>query len=263
MVHRKPKLVEIVTPAGRKKYLEILLPYIQKLFEKGDITRWNVCLNTTNLEDVGYIESLKKYSFVKVLYSKIPIGGKASLQKFWEEFIDPEKIYVRMDDDIVFVDTGRFRDFINFRRENPHYFIVSANVINNGLLNFLHQGMGVLPTTKCNYCYNSEVNVCSTETVTTVHDTFLKKGVEPYLFPKWDLVRYEPFSINCFAVFGEDMARCKVPEQGELYLSSQKPKELGRINSIFGGFVVSHFSFFTQKGRFDEGRILKGYKELL
>ena len=61
----------VVTPAGRKRYLKILLQNLQK--QKNDFDEWHLWENTRNNEDKEYILSLeKKYDWIKCIKRNIP-----------------------------------------------------------------------------------------------------------------------------------------------------------------------------------------------
>ena len=61
----------VVTPAGRKKYLEILSKYLSAY--KNEFDRWDIWLNTTDYDDIQYIMNLSsQYDFVKIIPNPIP-----------------------------------------------------------------------------------------------------------------------------------------------------------------------------------------------
>ena len=68
-------------------------------------------------------------------------------------------------------------------------------------------------------------------------------------FGEWILWANEPVSINCIGWKGSEFAEFGgvVPRDEEVFLSHTKPAELGRRNSIYGGFVVVHFAFRPQR----------------
>lgn len=90
----------VVTPAGRKKYLSILASYI---LSENLIDEWQLWVNTTNIDDINFMEELKrKYSKIKLIYSKNKIQGNLSIGQFFKYTVDPSSIYIRVDDDVVF-----------------------------------------------------------------------------------------------------------------------------------------------------------------
>ena len=94
----------IVTPAGRKKYLEILYRYLVRDYNYGHFNEWHLWANTLIKEDIDYINFLSdKYDFIKIVNSKIPVDGIKSIGHFFEDYIDEKIVYLRLDDDIVWI----------------------------------------------------------------------------------------------------------------------------------------------------------------
>jgi hypothetical protein len=50
-----------------------------------------------------------------------------------------------MDDDIVYADLEQLPAFLAFRIAHPEYFLVSANVVNNGVCGYFQQQHGAVP----------------------------------------------------------------------------------------------------------------------
>ena len=55
------------------------------------------------------------------------------------------RCFLKCDDDIVYLDIDKLGDFVEFRRTNPNYVVVSANVVNNGVCAYFQQEAGSLP----------------------------------------------------------------------------------------------------------------------
>ena len=56
----------VVTPAGRERYLKILLKNLEK--QKNDFDEWHLWENTRNKEDEKYIRNLEKeYDWIKCI----------------------------------------------------------------------------------------------------------------------------------------------------------------------------------------------------
>lgn len=64
-----------VTPAGRKRYLEILVPHL--LAQRPYLSQHIFWLNTTNEQDITYIKNVcRKYpDFLSYLESRVPVDG--------------------------------------------------------------------------------------------------------------------------------------------------------------------------------------------
>lgn len=262
-----------VTPAGRKRYLEILVKYMVRL--RPVLDAWHLWVNTDNQDDINYFKELEgHYDFIKVVESPEPakVKDNKTIHKFFVNCTDPDTIYVRFDDDIVFVESKTFSEFLKFRIDNPNYFLVYANIINNGITTHLLQRCGVLPEPNkigyCDYVCFDRIGWEKPETAEIVHDVFLKNISNLEIFKSfklWHLHHYERCSINCISWLGRDFAQFNgiVGWDEEDWLSVEHPTSLKKTNCIFGDFVVSHFAFFTQRQYLEENtNYLECYSKL-
>jgi len=120
----------VVTFAGRKMFMEILFPYIKKYEDK--IDEYHIYAATKNQEDLDYIEKFSSENkFVKVFRAE---GGKDPIY-LWNECYknsqEEDAVYLKLDDDIVFIDDHLFSDFLEFRKNNPQYPIIYPMIVNN------------------------------------------------------------------------------------------------------------------------------------
>ena len=128
----KYKIVAI-TPSGRKHYLEILHSYIVK--NKHLLDRWDLWINTQDEQDLDYINKLSSEdSFINLVYPSWPYEKDCpnlSLAPFWSKAVDDDTIYIRFDDDVVFIDDNTIENLIKFRIENENHLFVYPFIINN------------------------------------------------------------------------------------------------------------------------------------
>jgi hypothetical protein len=268
-----------VTPAGRRRYLEILIPQILAL--RPYIDEYRLWVNTTDAHDIAYMEAVAaKYSdFIKLerLPQSVPVNGNLTIRHFFPQCCDPNTIYVRFDDDIVFIDSvSAFRDFLIFRIVNPHYFLVYANILNNAVTTHIHQCMGNLkPVNKEVASFKAEdpIGWGSPQFAVGIHEQIIKEITKTNALTlhafhwktPWILYGAPRVSINCISWFGSQFAQFGgiIGHQDEEYwLSVIAPRELGRVNAIYGGFVVVHFAFCTQRALLEETTdYLQQYKE--
>lgn len=268
----KPYKCVVVTPAGRKRYMEILLPYI--LREKEFIDEYRIWVNTNNNEDIQYFQYLhNKYSnFITLDYSadKDPYkgnGGRA-IHNFFKNTIDNNTIYIRLDDDIVWLEENFIKNLYNFRSNNPQYFLVYGNIINNAIIDHIHQRLGVLPEKPViGYGCMDHYGWWEPTMAEIKHKIFLdnlkNNTINKYKFSQWVLNAYERVSINAISWLGEEFAKFngKVGGDEEQWLSVEKPTLLKKYNTIYGGALCSHFAFFTQRQYLDSTTdILEQYK---
>lgn len=127
----------VVTPAGRKKYLSILASYI---LSENLIDEWQLWVNTTNIDDINFMEELKrKYSKIKLIYSKNKIQGNLSIGQFFKYTVDPSSIYIRVDDDVVFFEENFFKKLVYERINNRNPLLIFPVIINNSIISHLLQ----------------------------------------------------------------------------------------------------------------------------
>ena len=122
----------VLTFAGRKRYMEILFQYI--LRNREHITEYHLYLATTNQEDVDYIHQFHKENedFVKVIsLDSYENFNKAEVWNLsYKNCLDEDTIYLKIDDDVVFIDDNLFSDFIEFRKKSTSP-VVFPHIINN------------------------------------------------------------------------------------------------------------------------------------
>ena len=73
--------------------------------------------------------------------------------KHYAEYADNDSIIIKTDDDIVWLNVTEFKCFVNFVDKNNEIFLVSANIINNGVIAYFQQLLGSFPSTLWNLTY--------------------------------------------------------------------------------------------------------------
>lgn len=58
--------------------------------------------------------------------------------------IEPDVLYIKIDDDIVFIEDTAIPSIVETKLEHPEYFLVSANMINQSPLSWVHRHLGAL-----------------------------------------------------------------------------------------------------------------------
>lgn len=139
-----------MTFAGRKKFLEILFTYVERY--KNHIDEYRIYAATDNKEDLDYIkEWANGKSYVRVIwpdkekYTSIDHNGlpyfnpEPMWNDAWKDCAEEDCVYVKLDDDIVYIDENLFTDFIDFRIANPQYPMVYPLITNNSFCSWLTQ----------------------------------------------------------------------------------------------------------------------------
>ena len=262
--------IVIVTPAGRERYLKLLFKEVYKLREYVD--EYRLWVNTTNIDDIKYMEELKlQYpDFVTLEYLTVEFDYNKSIGSFFKNCIDNNTIYLRFDDDIIELDDkNAFVKFLNFRIDNPNYFLVFANILNNSIISNLHQRFG-------NFNLNDKLTeysvVCKTgyfdsEFAENLHRQVLSKPLNEFRLPiKWVFYNYERVSINCISWFGSEFKKFHGiinHDDEEEWLTTIKPEELKMPCCMFGDYTCVHYAFCTQRAHLDNTDILARYTNRL
>ena len=131
----------IFTFAGRRENMELQIPFMTRILVKNPDVVWHIWNLTGTDEDNEFLRSLGNDDFphvagqVKIFHSFH--SGHMSWRRFndvWRHYRSQQyKDYqfVKVDDDVVFIETDGFAGFAEAVRTNPDS-VVSAMVINNG-----------------------------------------------------------------------------------------------------------------------------------
>jgi hypothetical protein len=196
--------------------------------------------------------------------------GAAAIHAFWPGAAEEDTVYVRFDDDVVWIDPRFFDTFLSFRLGQPEYFVVAPLIINNAMSTYLLQTFRKITTSR-------PVGPSRFDPVGWVNPTlarslhgFFQRLVAGGEVEKLNCGRIplsgNSFSINCIAWFGRDFASLggKVPkgEDEEAAASCTLALRAGRLNAIETGAVAAHFAFYTQREVMDQSGLLDGYVRL-
>ena len=127
---------------GRRDRSSILDCYVRNNLRVNggwlDEVAWGV--NTENKDDLAYLELLLATT---PEYRKVELRHK-SYVGLWEESIEPGNIYVKLDDDIVFIDDDAIPRIVDTLLSHPESALVSANVVNSPKLSWLQYRTGAI-----------------------------------------------------------------------------------------------------------------------
>lgn len=262
------------TAYGRRRYVQILAHYLLQL--RGLIDEHHFWINTDNREDLDYVQRLARQypTFFKVVDIAEPFNKKRPvprISKFYTGYCEPDVIYLKFDDDIVWIDEGAVERLLAFRTANPEYFAVFPNLVNNSLCSHLHQRMGILPAVpRVEYKCAGKVSWKRWQTALACHETFHRfreaGELARYAFPRWVLGDFERFSINAMCWFGHDLApyAARIRKDDERWLTEYIPKMSGRPTCITGDSLMAHFAYFTQRNDLEANSdILTRYQTLV
>lgn len=245
--------VIVVTPAGRRRYLELLAKYV--LGDPG-VAEWQLWDNCRDPADRTYIESLADPR-IKIVSLPDSKGDNRSINKFYRTMTDPDAFYVKLDDDICYLPPGFFGRFAAKAaagKENAIWFspVVINNAICSWLLSFHRKIQSSHPLSCLASC---EIGWRNPEFAVLLHRAFLERleanRVESLHIPDATMTMGR-FSINCLGVFGRDRnalgdAFCPLDVDDEEHISAFLPMLTKRPGQIIGDEVVAHFAYYTQE----------------
>jgi hypothetical protein len=177
-------------------------------------------------------------------------------------------VFLKCDDDIVYVDIEKLNEFVEFRRANPNYFVISANVVNNGVCAFWQQAGGSLPADLGHFerppgGFGGSLWQ-SAKRATQLHEFFLEKNDKHLPLPGAVIDWNERQSINFISWLGKDLIHMALPRGDDEYaLTVGLPTFLNRPTAIYADFTVSHLSFGPQEQGLDLDRLIDGYDALM
>ncbi len=246
--------VEIVTPAGRRRYLEILYRYLKN--QKSDFVQWQLWQNTQDADDIRYMDELASNNdWITVIKPTWSYNGNLSIYKFFENTKRDDTIYIRLDDDIVYLSPNFIKELVAKRLEMPEYIFIYSNIINNAIISHIHHRNGLVKSDEnAGYTCMDAIGWNNPQFCEKLHTAFIhdiaNNNLEKWTksFNLWICNHYERVSINCLCWFGNDMKLIdQVGIDEEQFLSVDICRRLGRFNAIVGSPVCAHFAFFTQR----------------
>ena len=262
-----------VTPYGRHRYVELLATHLLGLRDL--IDEHHFWINTDDEADLTFASALASAypDFFRLVYDSSRYSKKACVPRicwFWQKCDEDDTLYLKFDDDLVWIAEGAIERLLQFRLENPEYLAVFPNTVNNSLCSHLHQRMGVLPESPpIEYECLGEVSWGRWQTAHDCHETFFRLHaagqLDRYQFNNWTLGQYERFSINAMCWLGSDLAEAARRFEGddEAWVTEHVPRETGRPCCIVGDALVAHFAYGPQRvGLEANADALSGYRAL-
>jgi hypothetical protein len=281
-----PYRVVAVTPAGRKRYMEILLKYL--LRDRHLIDEYHVWVNTEDRDDLEYLDELERLhrgfvrlirldpTFTEALRTCLKtLGGSVPSWKligvFHQHCTDRATIYIRFDDDICYVAPDALETLLAFRVAHESYFAVYPNIINNPTVSYIHQRLGnigtqagiIAPDPFCAVALGGAM-------ARFIHEDFFERleraALDELKFKSWTVTDYTRVQVNCLTWFGRDFADYPGPVSSlidEIQLSMEMPKTLQRPNCICGNAIVVHFAFYGQRKFIERKTSLLGRYRML
>ena len=194
--------------------------------------------------------------------------NNTTICNFWNFASDINTIYIRLDDDIVWLSPSFINDMIKGRLKYRNAFLVSANIINNVRCDFMHQSIGLLSK---EYMIEDEcmckVGWSQPKVAEWKHRIFLNtlknNNLDYYIYPDKNILNYTRFSINSISWFGKDIDKFPLYVDEEQYTTVNIPQSLNKPCILLGNPLASHFAFGPQRDYMDTTDILQQYDKLI
>lgn len=267
------KKVIAFTPAGRQRYMTILYPYVFRDMAAGLIDEWILFNNTYKKEDEAFVRTFAATSTKIKLIEEPGKRDAYHIATFYKHLTDREAVYVRLDDDLVYIAPHAIDRLVHARLAHPEPFLVYANIINNSRIGYLQQEAGIVSKDIgiAERAIEGPVNHKSADYPQRLHRIALdsiKAGIIETQFRMPDVVLTGEdlhTSVNCFAMLGADLIDAKdvfVPDE-ERFLSQFRPGAVNRPSHLVcGDAIVSHFAYYPQTAAMEKSGLLEEYKAI-
>jgi hypothetical protein len=276
--------VVVVCPAGRRDVADIMRRYVER--ERPVVDELNWWMNTDNVDDREYFYGLHRAA--PDFHRPIELPGPGTfgrrhmtISRFFRTACVHGAVYVRIDDDVVWMDDRCIEHLVAHRIAHPDAYLVYGNIVNSSRFMHLHQQAGAFdPGFKIAYEINHATNRQSTPAALAAHRSFLltaealaRTGDRTVLKP------WMPFERHCFAGgehndcnmiswFGHDFAAwrgiCPPGIHEEVWICLRMPFRHGcRTHEACGAALCAHYASVPQwAGLSSHAEILRRYRAL-
>ena len=255
----------MTTFAGRQDRMAILVAYVLEALRRGLVDEYHVWNYARTPNDRVWVDSLAgHHPGIRVMAPQ----GKP-FDAYYDHYRQQDHgdaVFIKVDDDIVYIDLDQLQSFITYRQQDQETFLLSANVVNNGVCAYFQQQSGVLPADfpRMPYPPAGMYGLLweRADLATRLHEVFLHA---PHSFGYPGTTRApDRLSINFISYLGRDLDLIHgLRGDDEDMLSVKIPQATGRANLIHNPFVVSHLSFYSQDPGMDRQALLQAYAGLL
>ncbi|KAL8909112.1 MAG: hypothetical protein Q9207_000446 [Kuettlingeria erythrocarpa] len=127
---------------GRPPNIAILDCYLKKnlVTNGGFLDEVHFVVNTDRKQDIKYLDKLVK---TDKLYEKV-ILPELGYNNVWKYSVEPEHMYIKIDDDMVFFDEYAIANIVYTKLDRPDSFNVIANLVNSPETGWLHYHFGAI-----------------------------------------------------------------------------------------------------------------------
>jgi hypothetical protein len=268
------------TPFGRERTVSLLVKYMERDVKRGLIDEYILYMNTDDNQvsdrEYGY-QLAEQHDWIRIIErpERYPGPKQRSTGYFYRSAVDPDTIFVRLDDDIVYLHENAIENLVRARIEMPAPAAVFPIIFNNAICSYFLQACQKVPMEWGEvkpYCMDPN-GWASGPFAVKLHELLLSHieagTVEDlYLHHDFQLAPGTQFSVSCFASLGSmyaglpDGPGVLVPDEEESWHTIHRPLATSVPNVVRADAVVSHFSFFTQHPFLNATDLLDRYRAL-
>ena len=253
------------------RYLEVQFPYL--LRQRDSVDKFVLAVQRAGDNERAWVRRMErehpgKFEVVEV---RRPHQDSASVSPLLrEKFNDEDTLYVKLDDDIVFIEDGTLDAMFRYKEDHPECAIVYPNIINNTVTSYLHQHRFVFDRNRgtCSWSSWCGTSWKGEHFAEHVHRTFLRDAfagnLDAYRFPPFPLLDYQRMSIGAICYSGAQLRKIlgRLSDDCEVEMAVILPKAFDHPPVVLGEKIVSHFSYHTQDGHLGRTDVLEQYRRL-
>lgn len=267
------------TPFGRERTVSLLVKYMERDVKRGIVDEYILYMNTDDDQvtdrEYGY-RLAEEHNWIRIIErpERYPGPKQRSTGYFYRYATDPGTVFVRLDDDIVYLHEAAIENLVRARLEMPAPAAVFPIIINNAICSYFLQACGKIPREWGEvgmYCMDP-VGWANGPFAVKLHEMLLdhiEAGTveDLYLHHDFQIPPGTQFSVSCFASLGSMYASLPepgvlTPDEEESWHTIHRPLATGASNVVRADAIVSHLSFFTQHAFLNPTDILDRYREL-
>lgn len=277
------KRVVAWTPYGRENTVSVLKDYMRREHERGIVDEWWLCMNT-DPEQVSDVTYAMKLSLMNPWIKQVarPVGCPVLFPKqrntgyFYRLMTDPDTVFVRFDDDIIYVHEDAIERLVRHRLETQIGVASFPVMWNNSIVSWYLQQAGIIPRefgiVGGPFCMDP-MGWANPQFAVSIHGLLLdalEAGDDMkkfFLYQDMQIQQGMQFSVSAFASLGSMYAGLPqpgvlMPSEEESWHTIHEPQRIGQPNTIVGNALVSHYTFFPQKDVVSRTNILDRYRAL-
>jgi hypothetical protein len=270
--------VIVVCPAGRRHVADLMRRHVER--ERHIVDEFHWWLNTDCIPDLEFFRALEAadpeyYRTVGMGWCKFK-RRHMQIGRFFRFAIAHDAIYVRIDDDVVWMVEGCIEAMVRHRLAYPDAYLIYANIVNSSLFMHLHQKQGAFdPGFEIEYAISHPTNRLSVPAALGAHGALLAdveaggdNRLEPWRFDRHVFGPGIYNDVNMISWFGRDFAAwrgiCPQFVHEEQWICLRMPAAHGcRIHESCGAALCAHYASAPQwVGVEAHPEILERYRRL-